>query len=243
MAKVIKKSSGAVGKVRKPVNLVKIVHDVSVLHAEIGTAINTAMQKAIVVGELLSEAKKEVGYGKWQNWVEVNLPITPRQSGKYIRLYNEREDIPKLGNNGIDKTIALLASEASDEDVDSAVDADKAEVISERLKQAEKAVEQFEKERKKLIEKLEDARASDEDLSENIEKLKKKRDNLLDTIHGFKSMENIISKSRDFFAKNLAIIPTLKMTPRAIKAVRGDVEALVGLVEDWTALMRDKFDV
>jgi len=213
------------------------------VRAEIGAAIGTAIQKAVAVGELLSVAKKEVGHGKWLGWVEVNLQVTSRQASKYIRLYNEREAIPKLADTGIDRTIALLASEASDEDVDSAVDADKAEVISERLKQAEKAMAQFEKDRKKLVKQLEDARASDEDLSADIEKLKKKRDNLMDAIHGFKAMENTISKSRDFFAKNLAIIPTLRITPRTAKAVKGDVEVLVELVEDWTKLMRDTFDV
>jgi hypothetical protein len=53
----------------------------------------TAIDRAIEVGRLLSEAKSLVAHGEWRSWVEANCAFQERQAQRYMRAYERREAI------------------------------------------------------------------------------------------------------------------------------------------------------
>jgi len=55
--------------------------------AELNTTLKMTVQKAIRVGQLLSEQKEFVGHGNFVKWIENNLDISPSHATRYIKLY------------------------------------------------------------------------------------------------------------------------------------------------------------
>ena len=66
--------------------------------AELNTTLKMTVQKAIRVGQLLSEQKEFVGHGNFVKWIENNLDIDDNTVYRYIKLYSYADKIPILGN-------------------------------------------------------------------------------------------------------------------------------------------------
>jgi hypothetical protein len=47
------------------------------------------IEKAIRIGELLTQKKAKVAYGDWNLWMEVNLNFSPRTAQRWMRLYQD----------------------------------------------------------------------------------------------------------------------------------------------------------
>jgi hypothetical protein len=62
------------------------------LHYEILDSVKMNVEKAIHIGELLISIKRELGHGKWGDWVEENLPFTPRTAERYMSLTRIKND-------------------------------------------------------------------------------------------------------------------------------------------------------
>ena len=70
-----------------------------------------ALELAALCGELLIEAKEQVGHGGWLAWVEANLSFGDRQARKYMRLAQHFDQIGSQNADlTLDKAVALLAS-------------------------------------------------------------------------------------------------------------------------------------
>lgn len=54
----------------------------------------SAMQYALIAGELLIKAKVLVPHGEWQQWVEANCTIAPRTASAYMRLATRLHELP-----------------------------------------------------------------------------------------------------------------------------------------------------
>lgn len=87
------------------------------INAEHGNALRaagTAIEHAIRVGELLTEAKNNVRHGEWLSWVTGNLSFKERQARKYIQIFDGKAAIESNrtcnADLGIDSALKLLAS-------------------------------------------------------------------------------------------------------------------------------------
>ena len=67
------------------------IDEIAKLHGEIYGAFKTSLEKAIRVGELLTEQKQNLRHGEFTSWVKNNLPFTDRTAQIYMRFYSERD--------------------------------------------------------------------------------------------------------------------------------------------------------
>jgi len=77
-----------------------------------------AVQRAIRIGEMLTEAKAQVQHGEWIPWVEQNLVFGRTQASHYMRVFRERDNPNVQLSEHLSQAIALLA-EPKDEPADS----------------------------------------------------------------------------------------------------------------------------
>jgi len=61
------------------------------LHNEVIASAVTTVKKAIEAGQLLTEQKAELPHGQFTQWIESNLPFTPRTARNYMSCYDRRE--------------------------------------------------------------------------------------------------------------------------------------------------------
>lgn len=69
------------------------IQEIITLHEEIGGYLKMTLDKAIRIGELLTEQKEEIEHGEWLPWVEENLPFTDRHARNYMSLAKHRTAI------------------------------------------------------------------------------------------------------------------------------------------------------
>jgi hypothetical protein len=62
------------------------------LHADIVGNLKMSLEKAIQIGELLTEQKKELKHGQWGHWIRKNVPFTQATAANYMRIYEHREE-------------------------------------------------------------------------------------------------------------------------------------------------------
>jgi hypothetical protein len=57
------------------------------------SSFRTSVQRAIEIGELLVEAKKRVGHGKFEKWLTTNTTLPYRSAARYMKFANSRPEI------------------------------------------------------------------------------------------------------------------------------------------------------
>ncbi|NIN00099.1 MAG: DUF3102 domain-containing protein [candidate division Zixibacteria bacterium] len=67
--------------------------EISRLHAEVVGHLRQSLEKAIRIGQLLTEQKESLRHGEFTKWINSNLPFTDRTAKNYIRLYAQRARI------------------------------------------------------------------------------------------------------------------------------------------------------
>lgn len=63
------------------------IKEIKALHHEIGGRLKSSPDKAIRIGELLSQQKESMERGRFTAWVKANLPFTERTARRYMQLY------------------------------------------------------------------------------------------------------------------------------------------------------------
>ena len=63
-------------------------------HAAAVGAAHTALEHALEVGRLLTEAKASVRHGEWVAWITENLTFDRTQASRYMKLFRDRELLP-----------------------------------------------------------------------------------------------------------------------------------------------------
>jgi len=59
--------------------------------------LQSATERAIKIGQLLSDAKKLVPHGEWENWLHVRVSFSPRQARRYMQIsWAKRTDLAVL---------------------------------------------------------------------------------------------------------------------------------------------------
>jgi hypothetical protein len=78
------------------------VNEINRLHEEVAVSVEqirvtgvAVIEKAIKIGELLTECKNEIPFGEWEQWVRINLPFDVRQAQRYMKVYRERQEYYK----------------------------------------------------------------------------------------------------------------------------------------------------
>ena len=67
--------------------------EIITLHNEIDGQCRVILQKAVRIGELLTEQKAKLPHGEFTPWIETNLPFTVRTAQNYMKVYRERDTL------------------------------------------------------------------------------------------------------------------------------------------------------
>lgn len=64
--------------------------------SELNQSLKMSVQKAIKIGELLTEQKEIIGHGGFISWIEDNLDITDQTARNYMRLFSHNDKIKNV---------------------------------------------------------------------------------------------------------------------------------------------------
>lgn len=96
------------------------------LHAEIGEAIRTSIDKALRIGQLLTAQKAETKHGDWLPWLKANVPFSFRSAQRFMDLWDNREYVGKSANvTHLRDAYELLSAERIKESYDSEIEWEK----------------------------------------------------------------------------------------------------------------------
>ena len=65
---------------------------------ELNRSLKMSVQKAIRVGELLTEQKEFIGHGHFLSWLEDNFDMSQQTASNYMRLYSHKNKLLNIGN-------------------------------------------------------------------------------------------------------------------------------------------------
>jgi len=68
------------------------------LHRDLETLLHTGIEKAVEIGQLLTEKKTELKHGEFGNWIKANLIFTDRTARNYMNLYENKDKVLQAGN-------------------------------------------------------------------------------------------------------------------------------------------------
>lgn len=69
--------------------------EIIILHNEIAGHLIKSMERAIRIGELLTEQKGNLKHGEFTTWIKNNLPFTDRTARNYMRCYENKDKLKK----------------------------------------------------------------------------------------------------------------------------------------------------
>lgn len=75
-----------------------------------------SLDKAIRIGQLLTEQKDTLKHGEFTPWLEANIPFTDRTARNYMRLYRERDRIKTESVSDLTGAYALLTDHREEDD-------------------------------------------------------------------------------------------------------------------------------
>jgi hypothetical protein len=64
----------------------ELAKQINAEHAQHSKALHSSLEHARAAGELLLQAKKQVGHGQWMKWLEAKCGLSPRQAQKYVQI-------------------------------------------------------------------------------------------------------------------------------------------------------------
>jgi hypothetical protein len=89
------------GRLQGSNSLTDLAARIQLEHLAVSTALKDSVRHAIAAGELLLEAKKQVGHGQWLTWLERHCSISERTAQLYMRCSKNRAAIEEQIRNGI----------------------------------------------------------------------------------------------------------------------------------------------
>jgi hypothetical protein len=85
--------------------------EITNLHNEIIGLGKTVFDKAIRIGELLTEQKASLKHGEFGNWIDANLPFTDRTARNYMRLHENRKQLKTENVSELSEAYKILSGE------------------------------------------------------------------------------------------------------------------------------------
>ena len=74
---------------------------IRVEHRAVSSALRDSVRHAIAAGELLIEAKGQLGHGRWLPWLRDHCTISERTAQLYMRVANNRAEIENQMRSGV----------------------------------------------------------------------------------------------------------------------------------------------
>ncbi len=71
----------------------RVAQEICNLHGELAACVKVGLEKALRIGELLTEQKVKLGHGYFTAWVSQCLPFTDRTARNYMRLYTNKDKL------------------------------------------------------------------------------------------------------------------------------------------------------
>lgn len=93
----------------------------------------------------------------------------------------------------------------------------------------------------KDLEGVAEARAEIKRIQDRIHQLQMKQTKAFEDAAGVDAITNALVQGRKFFTQQCMEIPALKVTPESLRVMGDDVAALVELVENWLAAIKQRF--
>lgn len=88
---------------------VSTIHEINFLHSELESFVKIGMEKAIRIGELLSDCKAHLKHGELSEWITENCTFSARTARNYMKLYNNRDRL--TGTDSLSEAYRLLKTE------------------------------------------------------------------------------------------------------------------------------------
>lgn len=82
--------------------------EINRLHDEVGQALRTSLEKAMRIGELLTEQKVELPHGEWGEWISAHCLFTDRTARNYMKLHANRDRLLHDGVSDISAAYKIL---------------------------------------------------------------------------------------------------------------------------------------
>ena len=70
----------------------KQIKEINELHKGVYGGLKTTVEKAIKIGELLTECKEQVKHGEWEQFVRINCDFSEDMAQKYMKAYEKRDN-------------------------------------------------------------------------------------------------------------------------------------------------------
>src|SRR4051812_37587799 len=89
------------------------IQEIKQLHNEIVAAVRTTLDKAIRIGELLTDQKAELKHGEWGRWLRENLKIkgfSRATANNYMKLNENRQKLKILNLRNLAGAYRVLYS-------------------------------------------------------------------------------------------------------------------------------------
>lgn len=241
-------------------SLASVAKKINSAHREIGGYFNSALGLAIKTGDWLIEVKQELPHGEFGKWVNDNLDFGERQAQRYMKAASNQEQISD--SSSLRQAVALLAEpkrEVAVEEVDLESGEDEFDELADLRKQLRDAKQlihdyenddaegEFEEMYKDLLKDYEELKKSGAESKNDVEKdldaLKKQREKIRKDINGLKEIASLVSETRTFLTKKIALVPTLHISPTIIKNTRKDIGPLSDLLRNLATALDEKFGI
>jgi len=85
------------------------VPEIRKLHSELQGVLQNALDKAIRLGDLLSQEKARLKHGQWLPWLKTWCPFHERTATNYIRVFQNRERLKSETVSDLTGAYKLLA--------------------------------------------------------------------------------------------------------------------------------------
>lgn len=174
------------------------VTEINRLHLEIKQAMETAFQKALKLGELLTGVKAVLPHGEFGRWIEDNCNFSIRAGQRYIKLNDEKQFLLENGINSLAASYKLISgkskydtvSHLKSEDSSTSLDIHEENILDvefEEIDENKELTEAYQKidEQSGTIEKLQDEYNK---LNNKVLQLMKEKD-LEDEQHKYSDLE------------------------------------------------------
>jgi Protein of unknown function (DUF3102) len=74
-------------------SLADLAGRINAAHVAAAAALKSSVGHAMLAGELLLEAKEQVGHGEWLPWLKTNFPFSDRTAPLYMQIARKRADV------------------------------------------------------------------------------------------------------------------------------------------------------
>jgi hypothetical protein len=154
-------------------SLVRLATEVSDCHKEIVKCDRRAVKLALQAGELLLEAKRRLGHGRWSEWLSKCVELGERQVQRYMRLVRCRSQLDALdpdwvSTSSLAEALALIAdprqeAAAEQEATDAETDEEKPSGDEEAQDEGESTSDEDEEQDEAEEDRTEEGDQEDED--------------------------------------------------------------------------------